>query len=142
MSYQHVILLQVFLRFELDYSEREVKALRRLIGSAKPCMHGAKHMGFVLKTRETPAELVERLRPALDVDNVVDWTAVSVLGNAVGKHGGFNSLVTGVNFAYAALERNPTKYLADSQTVIVPNLRQGAAREMGVERGRNRQSPK
>lgn len=137
--FKQVMLLQIFLKFDFDFCEREVKALRRALGnSAKPAMHNNRHIGFVLTTNEEPVELVERLRPALEVDNITDYTAVNVLGKPAGKHGSFNSFVTHVGFHFAALQAGPAKHLRDSQTVIVPNFRKGAPREMGVEGRRNR----
>lgn len=140
--YKQVVLLQIFLRFEIEHCNRELSALRKVMGKAQPCMHEKRHIGFVLTTQEEPQELLERLRSVLEVDNIMDYTATIVLGKASGKHGGLNSLVTRVNSAFAVLNGGPAKYLRDSQTVIVPNLRQSAPREMGVERGGNRQAPK
>lgn len=141
--FKQVLLLQVFLRFDIEYCERELKALRRSLGnSAKPCMHNHRHLGFVLTTRETPEDLVQRLRDVLEVDNITDYTAANILGRPAGKHGGLNSFVTHVGVHFAALQAGPAKYLRDSQTIIVPNLRKSASRQMGIEGGRDRQPPK
>ncbi|MGO4638671.1 hypothetical protein AB4Z43_09555 [Mesorhizobium sp. 2RAF45] len=129
MAYKHVLLLQVFLRFEIEHCDREVKALRRALGpSAKPCMHEKRHLAFILKTGERPQELVDRLRPVLDVDNFADFTAVAVLGDPAGKHGGLNSLVTHINVAFATLNTSPTKYLEESQVLVKQYLRKDASR--------------
>jgi hypothetical protein len=137
--YKQVMLLQVFLKFDIDYSDREINAIKRAIGkSSKPCMHNSRHIGFVLTTNETPQELVNRLRDVLEVDNITDYTAVNVLGKPAGKHGGLNSFVTHVGVHFAALEAGPAKYLRETQTVIVPNFRQRAPREMSIERRRDR----
>jgi hypothetical protein len=137
--YKQVILLQVFLKFEIEHCPREIAALRRVIGkAAQPCMHDKRHIAFVFTTMEEPAELLERLGPVLEVDNFTNYTATLVLGKAAGKHGGLNSLVTRINSAFAVLNGGPAKYLRNSQTIIVPNFRQSTPREMGVERDRNR----
>ncbi len=137
--FKQVVLLQVFLRFEIENCDREQKALRRALGnSAHPCMHDKRHIAFVLLTREEPDELLERLRPVLEVDNFTDYTAAIVLGKAAGKHGGLNSLVTRINSGYAVLQGGPAKYLRESQTLIVPDRGKSAPREMGVEGRRTR----
>lgn len=137
--FKQVILLQVFLNFEIELCQREISALRRALGnSVKPCMHEKRHIAFVLTTNEEPQELVDRLRPALETDNIVDFTATLVLGKAAGKHGGLNSLVTRINAAYAVLDGGPAKHLRDTQRLIVPEVRERALREMDVERRRDR----
>ncbi|MER9670543.1 hypothetical protein [Mesorhizobium sp. M0203] len=137
--YKQVVVLQVFLNFEIEHCGRELGTLRRFLGAkAHPCMHDKRHIAFVLTTNEEPAELLERLRPALEVDNFTNYTATLVLGKASGKHGGLNSLVTRINSAFAVLNGGPAKYLRDSQTFIEPNFRKSAPRKMGVERGGNR----
>lgn len=134
-NYKQVVLLQIFLRFEIDHCERELRALRRMLGpNTHPCMHEKRHIAFVLTTREEPAELLERLRPALEVDNITSYTAKIVLGKAAGKDGGLNSLVTRINAAYAALQGGPAKYLRESQTFVIPDRRKRTPRKMGVER--------
>lgn len=136
--YKQVLLLQVFLKFEIEDCQRELKSLRRLLGAAQPCMHEKRHIGFVLTTNEEPQELLDRLRSALETDNIVDYTATFVLGKAAGKHGGLNSLVTRINAAYAVLQNGPSKYLRESQRLIEPDIGQRAPRKMGVERSRDR----
>lgn len=135
-AYKQVVLLQVFLKFEFEHCEREIKGLRRAIGrTAHPCMHDKRHIGFVMMTNEDPQELLDRLRPVLEVDNITNYTAVIPLGKAAGKHGGMNSLVTRVNWAYSVLQGGPAKYLRDSQTFIVPDGRKSAPREVKVKPG-------
>ena len=137
--FKQVVVLQVFLKFEIEDCPREIGALRRAMGTtAQPCMHDKRHIAFVLMTMEEPAELLERLGPVLEVDNFTNYTATLVLGKAAGKHGGLNSLVTRVNSAFAVLNGGPAKYLRDSQTVIVPNFRERAPRQMGIEGRRTR----
>ncbi|MEX0954810.1 MAG: hypothetical protein WDZ83_06315 [Rhizobiaceae bacterium] len=137
--FKQVILLQVFLKFEIDLCDRELKSLRRALGPGiQPCMHEKRHLAFVIVTREEPAELVQRLSRVLEVDNIEDWTAGIMLGGCVGKHGGMNSFVTKINWAYGILQNGPAKYLRESQTLIKPDFRQRAPREMRVEGRRDR----
>lgn len=138
MDYKHVVLLQVFLKYEPENCVREIRVLAKRIGStAKACAHDKRHIGFVMVSRETPSELLERLGPVLEVDCFTNYFAVLVLGKPAGKHGGMNSLVTRINLAFAAIENSPTKYLTESQTTFEQRLGKRAPREMGVERGRN-----
>ncbi|RUT99697.1 hypothetical protein EOD23_24660 [Mesorhizobium sp. USDA-HM6] len=137
--FKQVIVLQVFLNFEIEDCQRELTNLRKALGRGhQPCMHDKRHIGFVLMTNEEPNELLERLRPVLEVDRITNYTATLVLGKAAGKYGGLNSLVTQINAAFNILNGGPAKYLRDSQTVIVPDFRKSAPREMGIEGRRNR----
>jgi len=132
--YKQVVVLQIFLKYELQYCERELKALRQALGrNAHPCMHERRHIAFVITTQESPSELVQRLSDVLEVDNIEDWTAGVMLGGCVGKHGVMNSFVTKVNLAYRALQNGPTKYLRDRQTFIVPDVCKRASRKMSVK---------
>lgn len=137
--FKQVVLLQVFLKFEPEHCERELAALRRVLGrTVQPCMHEKRHIGFVMVTNEEPEELLERLRAVLEVDNFVSYTAAIVLGKAAGKHGGLNSLVTRINWAFAILNGGPAKYLRETQTTFVPDHRKRTPREMGIEGRRTR----
>lgn len=139
MDYKHVVLLQVFLKFEPEYCVKEIQKLTKWIGpTAKPCAHEKRHIGFVLVSKETPQDLVNRLGPVLEVDCFEDYFAVAVLGRPAGKHGGMNSLVTRVNFAFTAIENSPTKYLSDSQSSVVQSLGKRTLRKMGIEGRGNR----
>ncbi|RWD60444.1 MAG: hypothetical protein EOS36_21060 [Mesorhizobium sp.] len=143
MAYKNVLLLQVFLRFDPEHCDRELRALARAVGPAsKPVMHNKLHLGYVIVTSETAQELVDRLARVLEVDNFTDYIAVPVLGNPAGKHGGFNSLVTRVRLAYAALQSSPAKQFAKSQILVEQRGRKSAPAEMRVKGGRDRQSPK
>lgn len=143
MAYKNVLLLQVFLKFEAELCERELKALARAIGPlSKPVMHNKRHIGYVVITGETAQQLVDRLAFVLDVDNFTDYTAVPVLGNPAGKHGGFNSLVTRIRLAYAALQSGPSKQFAKSHILVKQRGRKSAPSEMRVKGAGNRQMPK
>ncbi|MBM2715425.1 hypothetical protein JQK88_30315 [Mesorhizobium caraganae] len=143
MAYKNVLLLQVFLKFEAELCDRELKALARAVGPvSKPVMHDKRHIGYVIITGETAQELVDRLAFVLDADNFTDYTAVPVLGNPAGKHGGFNSLVTRVRLAYAALQSSPAKQFAKSQILVEQRGRKSAPAEMRVKGDRDRQTPK
>jgi hypothetical protein len=141
--YKHVILLQVFLKFEPEHCVRDLSRLAKAVGpTSKPVMHDKRHIGYVVITTDTAQQLVDRLSHVLEADSFTDYTAVPVLGNPAGKHGGFNSLVTRIKLAYAALQSGPSKQFAQSQILVEQRGRKSAPGEMRVKGVRDRHTAK
>lgn len=136
MAHKSVILLQVFLKFEPEHCDYELKRLAKALGpTTKPVMHNKFHIAFIVMTRETPQQLVDRLSPVLEVDRFTDYTAVGVLGKPAGKHGGFNSLVTRITLAYAALNAGPSKHLEKREVLVPQRLGKRTSGQVSVKGG-------
>jgi len=109
-------ILHVEFKVDLEYATREIKAVRMAIERwALPCMHGKRSLAFVIVTKETDVELVQRLRPVLD-DVTANYRVHEAPRVVVARHGSIDTLVTRVADAWNEIRqrRNP-EYMRQRQ---------------------------
>src|ERR1700730_9698253 len=69
---QSLYVLQVSFKFELEKVTREFEAIGRAIGGwHRPAMHGRKSVAFVIVSKHTQEEVIDRLRPIIDDMNAI-----------------------------------------------------------------------
>lgn len=140
-------LLHVEFKVDLEYAQRELKQVQGAIKRwALPCMHGKRSVAFVVITNETDAELVQRLRPALD-DVTANYRVHEAPKVVVARHGSIDTLVTRVGQAWDEIRkrRNPDhmrQRQASRSERPIYNRERGAIRQVSVEPLGVRQKPK
>lgn len=101
-----VVVLQIFFSYDRELCPNECRAIeRRLGGKPRAVMHDKRHLAYVLVTTETPSALLDRLGGVLDVDAVTNYWAFVPTANVASKYGGFDSLKTAIDQAYALVYR-------------------------------------
>ena len=126
-----VVVLQIFFKYDNDLCLKELGDLRRALQRPfKHAMHDKRHLAFVCNTDETPAQLVDRLAPVLEVDAISNYWATIPYNNMAGKFKGLDSLATHVKMAYAAIKNGDgTKYVGE----VKPRFRKGRVRNASIQ---------
>lgn len=89
-----VLLLRVAFSIEIKNSPHTAKQIGLGIGRPfKACMHSPRALAFVIATKETAAELMDRLRPTLEASSLVeDYWCHTAAKDVVGRYGSFCTL--------------------------------------------------
>lgn len=136
-----VIALQVFFSYDNDLCVRELTAIKKAIGGKiYPAMHDKRHIALVFISNETPENLVDRLRPVLDVGCVSNYWAQVPTAKIAGKYGGLDTFVSQVRLAYGLVyQRTKPKHVITPQAYARKNRRHDAVAQMPIERGGDRE---
>src|SRR4051812_39992849 len=94
------LMLHVEFNSDLEYSKRELgEVIRSIRAWARPCLHGRRSVCLVIVTRESPTELVNRLRTTLD-SNTANYQCHIAPPAAVARHGSVDTLATQIKAAW------------------------------------------
>jgi hypothetical protein len=132
------LMLHVEFKSDLEYSKREFgEVIRAILRWARPCLHQRRSVCFVIVTAETPTELVNRLRTALD-GNTANYQCHTAPNAAIARHGNIDTLVTQITAAWREIgERRNSHHMRQPQgrgtERRVDDRQRGAIGQMGVE---------
>jgi len=139
---ENVVLLQIFLKFDAEYCVQALTKIKRAINKPMfPAMHDKRHMAFVIRTNESPQQLVDRLRHSLDDDSITNCWAVIVNRNVACRDGGLDSLKTRVGMAYEQIRSAAKPQHVPNGQVFKKNLPKNAAVQVAVKPKRKRKRP-
>ncbi len=110
---QSVLLLLLACKRDLEWLGREVRAIGREIRRPmKPTLHSHRQVAFVIQTNETSTQLMERLRPVLDVDGIENYWCFTPGSDIASKNGVLDSLAGYVKKAFANVRQwNETEHM-------------------------------
>ena len=101
---KQILILQIILNRNLEYCESEIRAIyTRIAQPLKRAMHCSRNLAFVVTTRESPKELMERLAPVLSASAVESVWCYAAPSEIVSSRGGLDSLQTYVKIARAEI---------------------------------------
>ena len=114
MMTEQVYILRVCFTHDLEHTKSQIgRIITALKRPAQTAMHTKREVGFVIRTPEEVAELVDRLRPTLDeIQLVENWWCHRAPPVIVAKYGSMDTLATRVGQAWADVrERRHGKHV-------------------------------
>lgn len=144
-----VLLLYLEFYFDVERCEEVRNALyRRANRTVRPCHFGSKFIAFAIVTKESSQQLVDRLRPVLNMSQVKYWKCFSVVEDVVAKDGALDPLFSAVASCFDEIRKgsdpNNVRSLKPSDVFKnwgIPDSERSAAIKMALNRG-NRDKPK
>lgn len=114
---QNVLELKLIAKFDLEHHQTDIVRIKReLRRPVYPVSHNGKAFTLVIRSHETPAELMDRMRPHLPADRFPHAWCQSASADIVSRDGIIDPLVSRIGDAYRDLmERSKPKNVGDSQ---------------------------
>ena len=123
--HQNVLKLTLSLKFDIEEHVADLKRVKSALARpATPGGHGRRSVAYIIRTHETPQELMDRLRSALETDRFVNVHCETASPDMISRDGDIDPLVTRIREAYLKLRK-----LSQPK-----NMRNRQSRELRVER--------
>ena len=137
-----VIVLQIFLKRDAEWCDRAIGQIKRAIKRPLyPAMHDRRHISYVITSRETPKQLVDRIRPLLQSEEISNFWAMTPVNNVCSRDGGIDALASRVSMAYANIRKGSKPKNVIHVQVPRSKLKNKTTVQMPIKTARKSQGP-